>query len=52
MNSINCNQVNNVKLLFTTQVVNTAKYKDYFDYMTELGCPYFFDVLPLEALGL
>lgn len=27
MNSINCNQVNNVNLLFTTQMVNTAKYK-------------------------
>lgn len=27
MNSINCNQVNNVNLLFTTQVINSAKYK-------------------------
>lgn len=38
--------------LLSSDWFNTAKYKDYFDYMTELGCPYFFDILPLEALGL
>lgn len=27
MNSVNCNQVNNVNLLFTTQVISSAKYK-------------------------
>ena len=31
---------------------NTPKYKDYYDYMNDLGCPYFFDTLPLEAIGI
>lgn len=38
--------------LLSSDWFNTAKYKDYFDYMEEENCPYFFDVLPLEALGL
>lgn len=31
---------------------NVPKYQDYFDYMNDLGCPYYFDGLPLQALGL
>ncbi len=38
--------------LFSSDWFDNAKYKDYFDYMDEQNCPYFFDTLPLEALGL
>lgn len=38
--------------LLSSNWFNNARYKDYFDYMEEQNCPYFFDTLPLEALGL
>ena len=31
---------------------NHPRYKDYFDYMKLNNCPYYFDKLPLEAIGL
>ncbi|MDE6914410.1 MAG: hypothetical protein K2P35_12070 [Lachnospiraceae bacterium] len=38
--------------LLSSKWFNTPKYQDYYDYMKALGCPYYFDVLPLSALGL
>lgn len=38
--------------LLSSNWFDNAKYKDYFDYMEEQNCPYYFDTLPLEALGL
>lgn len=38
--------------LLSADWFNTPKYRDYFDYMDELGCPHYFDTLPLSALGL
>ena len=38
--------------LLSSNWFNNKKYKDYFDYMEEQSCPYFFDILVLEALGL
>lgn len=31
---------------------DVPKYQDYYDYMEDLGCPYYFDKLPLEAIGI
>lgn len=31
---------------------DAPKYQDYYDYMELLGCPYYFDKLPLDALGI
>ena len=31
---------------------NAPKYQDYYDYMEILGCPHYFDILPLEAIGI
>lgn len=31
---------------------DAPKYQDYYEYMEELGCPYYFDILPLNAIGL
>lgn len=38
--------------LLSSDWFNRPKYKDYFDYMKLNGCPYYFDILPLEAIGL
>lgn len=38
--------------LLSSDWFNAPKYKDYYDYMDELGCPYYFDSLPLSAIGL
>ena len=38
--------------LLSSNWFDTPKYQDYYDYMDELGCPYYFDNLPLNALGL
>lgn len=38
--------------LLSSDWFNTPKYQDYYDYMYELGCPYYFDNLPLSAIGL
>jgi hypothetical protein len=38
--------------LLSSNWFNAPKYKDYYDYMDELDCPYYFDNLPLNAIGL
>lgn len=38
--------------LLSSQWFNVPKYRDYYNYMDALGCPYYFDRLPLEALGI
>lgn len=38
--------------LLSSDWFDVPKYKDYYDYMDELGCPHFFDNLPLHAIGL
>lgn len=38
--------------LLASEWFNAPKYKDYYDYMDVLGCPYYFDRLPIEALGI
>lgn len=38
--------------LLSSNWFNKATYDDYFDYMKEQNCPYYFDTLPLRALGL
>ncbi len=38
--------------LLSSDWFNVPKYQDYYDYMDELGCPHYFDNLPLYAIGL
>lgn len=38
--------------LLSSEWFDVPKYNDYYDYMDDFGCPYYFDTLPLEALGL
>lgn len=38
--------------LLSSNWFSAPKYQDYYDYMDELGCPYYFDILPLSAIGL
>lgn len=38
--------------LLSSEWFDAPKYQDYYDYMNELGCPYYFDNLPLHAIGL
>lgn len=38
--------------LLSSEWFDAPKYKDYYDYMDDLGCPYYFDRLPLEAIGI
>lgn len=38
--------------LLSSNWFDTPKYKDYYDYMDELGCHHYFDILPLKAIGL
>lgn len=38
--------------LLSSDWFNATKYQDYYDYMDELCCPYYFDSLPLSAIGL
>ncbi len=38
--------------LLSSDWFDAPKYQDYFDYMDELGCPHYFDNLPLSAIGL
>ncbi len=38
--------------LLSSEWFNKPKYRDYYDYMDNLGCPYYFDRLPLNALGI
>ena len=38
--------------LLSSEWFDSPKYKDYYDYMNDLGCPYYFDRLPLEAIGI
>lgn len=38
--------------LLSSDWFNVPKYQDYYDYMDELGCPHYFDILPLNAIGL
>ena len=38
--------------LLSSSWFNVPKYKDYYDYMTLLHCPYYFDILPLSAIGI
>lgn len=38
--------------LLSSKWFNTPKYQDYYNYMDKLGCPHYFDILPLDALGL
>ncbi len=44
----------NIKYIYllSSSWFDKPKYQDYYDYMDRLGCPYYFDVLPLDALGL
>ena len=37
---------------YRRQLYGVPKYQDYYDYMDELGCPHYFDNLPLYAIGL
>ena len=38
--------------LLSSDWFDVPKYQDYYDYMDELGCPHYFDNLPLYAIGL
>lgn len=38
--------------LLSSNWLSTPKYQDYYDYMNELNYPYFFNILPLNAIGL
>lgn len=38
--------------LLSSQWFDNPRYQDYYDYMNDLNCPYYFDILPLDALGL
>lgn len=38
--------------LLSSNWFKTSKYQDYYDYMSSNNCPYFFDTLPLAAIGL
>lgn len=38
--------------LLSSAWFDSPYYQDYYDYMDELNCPYYFDSLPLSALGL
>lgn len=38
--------------LLSSEWFNKPKYQDYYYYMDELNCPYYFDTLPLSAIGL
>jgi hypothetical protein len=38
--------------LLSSKWFDSPKYKDYYDYMDSLGCPHYFDVLPLQAIGI
>ena len=38
--------------LLSSAWFDVPRYQDYYDYMEELNCPYYFDRLPLYALGL
>ncbi len=38
--------------LLSSDWFRAPKYRDYYEYMNELGCPYYFDYLPLNAIGL
>ena len=38
--------------LLSSAWFNSPKYQDYYDYMDSLGCPHYFDELPLEAIGI
>lgn len=38
--------------LLSSEWFDSQKYQDYYDYMDSLQCPYYFDVLPLSAIGL
>lgn len=38
--------------LLASSWFNAPKYKDYYDYMESLECPYYFDILPLAAIGI
>ena len=38
--------------LLSSEWFNVPKYQDYFDYMEDLRCPYFFDRIPLHELGI
>jgi hypothetical protein len=38
--------------LLSSKWFDSPKYKDYYDYMDLLDCPYYFDVLPLQAIGI
>ena len=38
--------------LLSSDWFNVPKSQDYYDYMDELGCPHYFDNLPLYAIGL
>ncbi|CDD56946.1 putative uncharacterized protein [Bacteroides pectinophilus CAG:437] len=38
--------------LLSSDWFDSPKYQDYYDYMDELDCPYYFDNLPLNAIGL
>lgn len=38
--------------LLSSEWFHAPKYQDYYDYMDLLGCPHYFDILPVEALGI
>ena len=38
--------------LLSSKWFDVPKYRDYYDYMDDLGCPYYFDRLPLNAIGI
>ncbi len=38
--------------LLSSQWFRNPKYQDYYNYMNAFKCPYYFDILPLEALGI
>lgn len=38
--------------LLSSDWFDVPKYQDFYDYMDELGCPHYFDNLPLHAIGL
>lgn len=38
--------------LLSSQWFDSPKYNDYYDYMDDLGCPHYFDTLPLSAIGI
>ena len=38
--------------LLSSAWFDSPKYRDYYDYMSENDCPFYFDTLPLNAIGL